>query len=247
MNIHYIREQYLAQLRSDIRANIELYKQNDSWIENKFKDASWCMQSNFKIEGDVELIIPESSLNHYDLENTKIFFSAFKDLKVSYATDERLWSYFCHAFFWKYMRARWPIETYVNNERMEDNIRERYFFMPNRDRALIRNGLARLWWYGYVSYDDSRKDPFELTKVLLTNLDIAESLLGRSFSRNRTVALTILSVLARLEKIGKPFFHREKFRNLMKYINQLGGVTILDALNSEDIETILLNKIQKLA
>lgn len=247
MNIQYIREQYLSQLRSDIAINIELYKQSDQWIENRFKDASWYMQSNFKIGGDIELIIPESSTNHYDLENTKIFYSAFKDLKVSHATDERLWTFLSHSAFWKYMRARWPVETYVKNERLVENIRERYFFMPNRDRALIRNGIARLWWYGYVSYDNSRSDPFELTKVLLKNLDIAENLLGRSFSRNRTVALTILSILANLEKMGKPFFDREKFRSLMKYINQLGGVTILDALNAQDIETILLRKIEKLA
>lgn len=145
------------------------------------------------------------------------------------------------------MRSRWPIESYAENERLVENVRERYFFMSNRDRALIRNGIARLWWYGYVSYDENREDPFELTKILLKNLDIAENLLGRSFSRNRTLTITVLSVLADLEKMSRPFFDREKFRNLMKHINQIGGVTVLDALDSPDIQKVVTRKIEQLS
>jgi hypothetical protein len=33
----------------------------------------------------------------------------------------------------------------------------------------------------------------------------------------------------------------------MKYINQIGGVTVLDALGDNDLETILYQKIDQLA
>src|SRR5687767_6934117 len=138
------------------------------------------------------------------------------------------------------MRARWGVEKYRDNPRFADVVQERYFFMPDRPRALIRNGIARLWWYGYTTYDGTRTDPFELTGVLLKNLDVAQSVLERAFSRNRTVAHAVLSVLARLEQDGTPFYERNKVRELAKFLVQLGGVTIVDALDRSQIEEIVL-------
>jgi len=241
-----MKETAMNDLRINVVANKGRYHLFDPWLEVYFKGASWCLQSNIRIESEIELVQPKSPTEHYDLENTKIVYSAFKHLTVTQATEERLWTYLSHTTFWKYMRMRWPVEDYTENERFVDNMRERYFFMSQRDRALIRNGIARLWWYGYVSYDESRADPFELTRILLKNLDIAESLLGRSFSRNRTLTMTVLQVLEELEKKSKPFFHREKFRTLMKHINQIGGVTVLDVLDSPDIERVVIRKIEQL-
>jgi hypothetical protein len=47
--------------------------------------------------------------------------------------------------------------------------------------------------------------------------------------------------------MSKPFFDREKFRNLMKHINQIGGVTVLDALDSPDIQKVVTRKIEQLS
>lgn len=246
MNVIYVREAHLAQLKSNISNNLELYKSNDPWLESYFENDAWNLQSNIYIE-DIHLVEPKSVTEHFDFENTKIIFSKFKDLTVAQAIDERLWTYLSHVTFWKYMRARWPVESYMDKSNAPENIRDRYFFMPNRDRALIRNGIARLWWYGYVSYDENREDPFELTRILLSKLDIAQNLLERTFSRNRLITKTILSVLAKMDSMNKPTIDREKFRKLMMYINYLGGVTILDALDENDIEKIVVSRIDKIA
>lgn len=247
MNILYLREAYLERLKTNIESNLTFYQQNEPWLDTYFINSDWYLPSSITIDNKIKLIEPKGATEHFDYENTKIIFTAFKNLGISQATDERLWTYLSHVTFWKYMRLRWPVESYLGKINTNGNIRERYFFMPNRDRALIRNGIARLWWYGYVSYDESRDDPFELTKILLSKLDIAQSLLERSFSRNRSITKTILSVLAERERIDRPFNDREKFRKLMMSINQLGGVTILDSLNNNDIEEIVLGKIEKLA
>ncbi|MEV2908009.1 DUF6339 family protein [Paenibacillus larvae] len=63
-------------------------------------------------------------------------------------------SLFNSYYFLDNMRKRWPVESYLDKDKPEEAIKERYFLMANRDRALIRNGIARLWWYGYVSYDE---------------------------------------------------------------------------------------------
>ena len=145
------------------------------------------------------------------------------------------------------MRKRWPIEQYLGREKLRENIQERYFFMPNRSRALIRNGMARLWWYGHCSYDEGRADPFELTTALLKNLDVTQSILERAFSLNTNVTKTMLGVLLERERNGKAFYVRNKVRDLAKYMVQIGGVTIIDALDEPDLRELVSEKIEQLA
>ncbi|WP_274649018.1 DUF6339 family protein [Paenibacillus humicola] len=244
MEIQYISDSCLEELKINIQSNLEKYKAEELWIDQYFGTNPWKFPSKIRVE-NVDLQMPLSSTIHFDYENTKKIYTALKELTILQATDERLWVYLTHTIFWKYMRKRWPVESYLDKDKPEEAIKERYFFMANRDRALIRNGIARLWWYGYVSYDENREDPFELTKVLLSKLDIAQSLLERSFSRNPDITKSVLSVLKQKE-LESSFIDRENFRSLMMYINQLGGVTILDTLDPEDLEELVREKIETL-
>jgi hypothetical protein len=106
--------------------------------------------------------------------------------------------------------------------------------------------MARLWWYGYCSYDKSRDDPFELTGPLLKKLDVTQNLLENAFGRNNQITQAVLGVLLEREKEGKEFYVRDKVRALAKYIVQLGGVTIIDALGQEEIRELVAGKIDQL-
>lgn len=245
MDLNYISDSSLEELKVNIISNINRYKSDEIWINHYFEGKVWSLPSTVKID-KVDLHMPQSSTLHFDFENTKKLYTALKGISVIQATDERLWTYLTHTVFWNYMRKRWPVESYLDREKPVDAIKERYFFMANRDRALIRNGIARLWWYGYVSYDEERNDPFELTRMLLSKLDIAQSLLERSFSRNPDITKAVLSVLMQKEQEESFFIEREKFRSLMMYINQLGGVTILDTLDRSDLEQLVREKIEML-
>ena len=123
-----------------------------------------------------------------DLENTRTVYTALRRLTPLQVADPRLWAYTTHMTHWEYMRKRWPVEQYHGKQNLRDNIQERYFFTPNKSRALICNGMARLWWSGYCSYDENRSDPFELTTALLKNLDVTQSILKRAFSPNVNVS-----------------------------------------------------------
>lgn len=194
----------------------------------------------------VEILPPTSKSELFDLENTKTLYTALRHLTPLQASDERLWAYLTHVTYWDYMRKRWPVEQY-KDKRVADNLQERYFFMSDRPRALIRNGMARLWWYGYTTYDEQRDDPFELTGVLLKNLDVTQSILERAFSRNRLVTHAVLSVLLQREKDGAPFYERDSVRDLAKYLVQVGGVTIIDALSFTELRDVVMRKVDELA
>jgi hypothetical protein len=119
--------------------------------------------------------------------------------------------------------------------------------MSDRSRAPLRNGIARLWWYGYCSYDETLDDPFELTGALLKKLDVTQNILENAFGKNNQVTQAVLRVLLEREKQGKAFYVREQVRELARYIVQIGGVTIIDALPELELRELVTGKIEQLA
>jgi hypothetical protein len=75
---------------------------------------------------------------------------------------------------------------------------------------------------------------------------VTQSILERAFSLNTNVTKTMLSVLLDREKDGKAFYVRDKVRNLAKYMVQIGGVTIIDALDEPDLRELVTEKIDQL-
>lgn len=56
----------------------------------------------------------------------------------------------------------------------------------------------------------------------------------------------MLRVLLEREKEGRAFYVREKVRELARYIVQVGGVTIIDALPEPDLRELVVGKIDQL-
>lgn len=244
---NFIREAHLDRLRQNIAPNAKRYTSKKSWISEYFGGDEWSLQSSIDLPDDITLQIPRSKSELLDLENTKVLYTALKHLTPVQASDERLWAYLTHVTFWDYMAERWPAAQHEGKAKFAENIQTHYFFMSDRPRALVRNGLARLWWYGYTTYDATRKDPFELTAVLLKNLDVAGSILERAFSRNAAATRALLAVLLECEKKGAPFYERNGIRELVKYFVRIGGVTIIDALEPSEIAQITEKRISELA
>jgi hypothetical protein len=243
----FLRQNSLDRLQTNIPANQHCYSDSKQWLSSYFHGGAWMQESNIVQADSFQLHMPISKTELCDLENTRVLYTALRHLTPLQASDPRLWTYMTHVTHWEYMRVRWPIEQYLGKQNMRENMQERYFFMPNKSRALIRNGLARLWWYGHCSYDDTRQDPFELTTALLKNLDVTQSILERAFSLNTDVTKTMLAVLLEREKAGKAFYVREKVRDLAKYMVRIGGVTIIDALEEPDLRELVSEKIEQLA
>jgi hypothetical protein len=246
-NLKFLKESSLNRLQANITANLSQYQKESPWLDAYFSGSNYCLDSNLQTAQALTLKIPDSKKDFFDLENTRIVYSALRHLTPVQASDPRLWTYLTHVSHWDYMRKRWPAEQYVEGDKFKENIQTRYLFMSDRSRALTRNGLARLWWYGYCSYDETRADPFELTGVLLKNLDVTQSILERAFSRNGKVTKAMLGALLDRELSGNPFYVREKVREVAKYLVQVGGVIIIDALNEPELRTLVTDKIEQLS
>lgn len=242
MILKLMKNDALDMLRKDIPNNIDNYRSGNEWIDNYFEKKNL---TNYYFISDitvpyVELIMGDSK---NDYENSKLLYTALKDLNQVQASDFRLWAYMTHCTYWEYMNKRWPIDT--EDPEFEDDIKDvnkigrRYFF---EDKPFVRNGIARLWWSAYLTFDEENpNNKFEYTEYFLSKQDIFASSTERTLARNRVLLLAALKELKVLDKIK-----REEIREYFARLNQAGGVLMLDALNknqASELAKVTLDKV----
>jgi hypothetical protein len=241
MSLYILRENFMDRLRVSVRDNGQRYHQNKPWLNEFANGASWFIKPNLEPADKLELLNPVGD-DLKDLENSIRLHKALAFLTPLQARDPRLWTRLAHEEFWLYMRKRWDVERYGSDPgKVERFIISRYFVAQNQSRALLRNGIARLWWYSKITFDPDRQNPYELTGVLLDQLDITQQILERNLGRAPQIASGFLEFLLRHRKelLGSGDGKRSQIRHLAKHLNLYGGTTLLDCLDRTDIISIL--------
>lgn len=176
-----------------------------------------------------------------EYENVKRIYSNLSFLSDSQASDERLWVGLCLNNFYSYVQYRWDILSKCT----EENIKQHFFFGYGPRRSLTRNALSRLWWIGRLTYDKSRKDPYELTKFVCESSDYIMHILERNTSNNPMIVKAFISALLAAREEGITL-NTDIVGELSKYLNLLGGTYILDTLSEEKIREKILGKARAL-
>ena len=240
MKIKYFSESGYNYLFDTIQKHVEQYGGSPScdWIGKEFGSRPYYKESR------IDVVLPVLDPEMGDYANTILIYEAFKDaLTPKQASNQYMWSYLTHCEYWDYTFKRWAKQGMSVN-----TIKERYFCgtEDGSRTGFLRNSIARLWWTGYLSYrSDSPGNPYALTKLLCSNSDLRVSILERNFSMNKDVCTGILSAIheinndPNLENVGvSPRTGEYEWRDLCKYINRFGAVTLLDALPSENIKQL---------
>lgn len=245
MKVYFMKQKALDMLERDVKENIENYKNKDSWVEEYFIEKE---KPNYFFDTGIE--VPDFNLviggPETDFENSKIIYEAFsKHINPIQAGDLRLWAYLAHVTNWKYMNERWTID--VPNEKSEENIkkttdriRSRYFFGSSKGKAFVRQGMSRLYWSAYLTYDEDNSNPYEYTEYFFSKQDIFTSITERSYARNKVF------VLAALKELKKnPGLSREEIRMFLAKLNQVGAITVIDFLDKDSAEEICIKTMQE--
>lgn len=226
---------FIKELEKGLEQNSEsilkLYEKNIFPIS----DESCLVDVRVSFSDEIKLLLPDGK-NKYSFENAKIIYEVFKNLPLIKASDPGFWTYLTHVTFWQYMRTRWPIEE--QSEGKKGSYILEHWFVKNIGAAdLARNGIASLWWGCYLTFDESRYDPYELTKQLFTMLDFYRTLIGGIQGRNREFTHALLefvienNVLFETKKEGK-------VRLLMRRANAVGGYKLFTSLSKKQIKEI---------
>ena len=253
MKIYFLKQKALDTLEKDIAENIEKYQGTEQWAESYFisKDMpNYYFDTEIEVP-DYQLIIggPET-----DFQNAKILYDAFsQSINPVQASDLRLWAYLAHIQHWDYMNTRWKIdapdeedeevddaqgeeqgeEKKTSANKILDRIGYRYFFKASKGKAFVRQGISRLFWSAYLTYDADNDNPYEYTEYFFSKQDIFTSITERSYARNKVLVLAALKELKAHPELG-----RTEIRLFLAKLNQAGAIKVLDFLDKAQAEEL---------
>jgi hypothetical protein len=238
------KQSYVDELQRGVKNGslIGLYE-NESF---DYKEEKVLQAPLIKRPEDADFQLPDAS-SMYDFENAKLVYEAYKSLTPLQASDIRLWTYLAHADYYKYMKRRWPGKDGTDNGNRSDYILRHWFITSPTQNNFLRHGIAGLWWGTSLTYDSSRTDNYELTRVLFTQLDFATRTLGvYSLARHKEAVLGILEYILENPSVFDKKF-QEKSRFLTKYLNQIGGTKLVSYFDRNFFKTELQSVEEKIA
>lgn len=251
MKVYFLKQKALDMLEKDIFDNVEKYQGTEQWAENYFisKDIpNYYFDTEIEVP-DYQLIIggPET-----DFQNAKSVYEAFSQrINPVQASDLRLWAYLAHIQHWNYMNTRWKIDVPDEEDEEDDAVREeseekktgankildrigyRYFFKASKGKAFVRQGISRLFWSAYLTYDADNDNPYEYTEYFFSKQDIFTSITERSYARNKVLVLAALKELKAHPELG-----RTEIRLFLAKLNQAGAIKVLDFLDKAQAEKL---------
>jgi hypothetical protein len=243
MKLSFISENTLQDLRINNNAYLQYYYSEDmEWFERYFQEEGKVLRSQLDFE------MPDLSFEEdyalSDCRNVKEVYNSLKHMSVSQATQERVWTGLAHLQFrdFTFYRLKKDID-----ERNDKRIYTSLFFKHGKKRSLFVHILARLWWVGYMTYDETKEsNPFWLTDFF-TEKDFSARCVvffSSNFTSNRDITIGILKALYQLNEQGINIT-RDYFVQATKYLNVVGGAMVLDMLNKDEVEKMIINHLIK--
>ncbi|MDD6794466.1 MAG: DUF6339 family protein [Clostridiaceae bacterium] len=245
MKLYFLKQECLDTLKKNISHNINHYSEKDNkWIYEYLDDEKPFLEFKHEVNDFKLKIDGFDSVGTMDLENSKILYSNLKVISDSAAVDERLWAGLTHSLFYNFVQERWKKDA--ENMKHANYIKSRYFY-SEKSKGVFRNTLSKLWWIGRLTYDENRKDPYELTNVL-ANGDMAtrvNDMFTSNFSRNPKNGHAFLSAIKEFEDNGTKI-NGYVYRKTVQYMNAYGGITLIDYLSEDEIKDVVYKKIERL-
>jgi hypothetical protein len=239
MKLPYFSKTMVERLHEQAPVNTPKYGANPSWIEPFAGGKQYIFESTRVVDPPPTLVFGEDDNPKNDAENARRIYNWLATLPPAVSMEERLWGHLAHCVFPDYMAARWPVTA-------QNIIHRRYLFEDKTFAALARNGISRLWWAGKLTHDKTRQNPFELTDVLFMRQDIQVSLLERAIGKCHNVRTAVLDFFR--ENSGwlaeEAFGYR--IQQMLKELNLLGGVAVLDGLSQVQLHAFLAKVGQRL-
>ncbi len=240
MSLEFLSRDAADKLAHDVGKNLDTYRtgKTDSLIR-----MSDCRVSRLDAVTAPDLLDATGEPKS-DGEASQLIFQWLGKLTPVQAADERLWVLLTHRTFANYVHKRWGkgLERATQPEAL---VVDRWFFRGTGVATFVRNGISRLWWFGYLTYDNKRTNPFELTDILLSLQDIQVAFLERSLGRCKPLLRAVLETVQKHEEdLRKTPKSGDVIQEWAKEIRLYGGAYVLDAVPTERLAFVVRSKLR---
>jgi hypothetical protein len=241
MSLEFLSREATDTLAREVLSNLSAYRSGQTEL--------LVSQHNCRISR-VESVAPpdlmdEKGEHKPDAEASKLIFQWLSHLTPVQASDERFWVLLTHRQFARYVHKRWK-NSLEGSTQPEKRVWDRWFFRGEGVATFVRNGISRLWWFGYLTYDNRRDNPFELTDVLLSLQDIQVAFLERSLGRCKPLLVAVLETVKKNQDILRQTPRSgDAIQEWAKEIRLYGGSYLLDEPPQNRLLFVLENGLRK--
>lgn len=240
MSLEFLSREATDKLARDVGTNLEAYRSGNTGVLIRNND---CRLSRVESVAEPNLLDCNGQPLP-DTEGAKQIFQWLSTLTPVQAADERLWVLLTHRTFESYVNKRWG-DSLQKSKQPGDLIHDRWFFRGVGLRRFFHNAVSRLWWFAYVTYDDKRANPFELTEVLLSLQEIQVAFLERSIGSCKPLLRTVLEVVQEHDATLRKTQNRgDVIQEWAKEIRLLGGAYVLDAVPPDRLRFAVESKLR---
>lgn len=242
MSVHVLNSRALETLKSRIAANQSAYLAGQAHTLLDALGPSAIMESRI-VAGEPPALEMRDGDPKHDRENVRRIHRWLGNLTPVAGSEPRLWTFLTHSTYAGYTALRWPVDPEGN---VADLIRSRYFVAGGGLESITRNSLARLWWFGHLTHDATRADPYELTDVLLSLQDFQQAFLERALGRSRRILHACLVIWKeRIERHGAPPRQGDVLKAWAKLLRLHGAVVMLDSLPDCELSELVTRKLEE--
>ncbi len=235
MSLEFVSREATDKLAREVADNLEAYRTGQTQALIRTSD---CRVSRIDAIAPPDLVNATGDYKP-DAEASQLIFQWLSHLTPVQASDERLWILLTHCLFSRYVHARWG-GSLEGSTRPEDRVLDRWFFRGSGVATFVRNGISRLWWFGYLTYDNKRPNPFELTDILLSLQDIQVAFLERSLGRCKPLLRAVLETVKKHQiALRQTPNSGDVVQEWAKEIRLYGGAYVLDAVPPERLLFVL--------
>lgn len=245
--INYLTNEAIDYLKVHLAHDLKGHLLDDepTFFIKLFKENGWIKESKYEIADNIDCLSFDPDFNISDPINLRVIHESLRDLPPTVAADGRIWTGLSFTDFWSYIQYRRHDDLTDGDELA---INSSYILMRGKRRSLYINCLSRLWWTAFLLYDNNNlENPYELCDFFASQSFPSRIMLlsSRNFVSNGEIAKGIVQCLFNRSKEGKTHT-RKQFEEVLKYLNNIGGVSLIDALSREEIyevsKRILANK-----
>lgn len=234
MELSFMTQAGVDDMKTHVEEHAELYRCADNAAMLAHLQGKGYLEKMEMAELSAVELLTEGDFAATDIQNVRRLYGAWRTLAPYTAADERFWAGLSHTLFWRYIHYRKDKDF---AEGSAAALRSDFFFAQGRRRSLFVNPLARLWWAGYMVFDERRRDPFELLPALAQEAFASQLVLFSSSSlmSRRETRFAVLTLMERFEREGNKV-KREHLQALLSRLNALSSLTLVDMLSEEEIE-----------
>ncbi|ARV16639.1 DUF6339 family protein [Polaribacter sp. SA4-12] len=155
------------------------------------------------------------------------------------ASNNLFWLYLNLGPFFSFIKNRWIQKWNENDEKLRNDLERFLLSIEPSHNSLIKSPIAGLWWAIHLTIDHSLEDKYYYSKVFLSERNLRDKNIGSyQLIRDKKVLQAVLdfyNTYKNKELNGKRIGSEAIAQQMIKTLNQIGGLTVLSYLDKDEV------------